>query len=321
MTIKTGLCSLLGIEYPVIQGGMAWVATGELAAAVSKAGGLGLIGAGNAPVDIVKKEIDKAKNLTDKPFGVNIMILSPYVDEVVELVIEKEVPIVTTGAGNPGKYMNDFKSAGIKVIPVVPSVALGRRMEKKGADALIAEGNEAGGHIGQLTTMTLIPQLVDNVDIPVIAAGGIADGRGLAAALSLGASAVQMGTRFVCCDECTASEKYKQAIIEAGDRDAVVTGKSTGHPVRNLKNKLTKKMNEMEKEGAGIEEIEELGQGKLRDAVRDGKVNEGSVMAGQIAGLINEIKSAEEIILETVNGAIELINTNNFMSEVVYNEW
>ncbi|MFW5999203.1 MAG: enoyl-[acyl-carrier-protein] reductase FabK [Halanaerobiaceae bacterium] len=311
MKFKTDLCSLLEIDYPIIQGGMAWVATGELAAAVSEAGGLGLIGSGNAPAEIIKEEIEKVRELTDKPFGVNIMFLSPFAGDIVDLVIEKEVPIVTTGAGNPGKYMNRFESAGIKVIPVVPSVALGRRMENNGAHAVIAEGNEAGGHIGKLTTMTLIPQLVDAVDIPVIAAGGIADGRGLAAALSLGAAAVQMGTRFVCCTECTASDEYKQAIIEARDRDAVVTGKSTGHPVRNLKNRLTQKMRKLEEEGISPEELEKLGSGKLREAVREGNVDEGSVMAGQISGLIREIKSAEDIIQDTVELAAEIIDINN----------
>ncbi|MFW6238127.1 MAG: enoyl-[acyl-carrier-protein] reductase FabK [Halanaerobiales bacterium] len=311
MDFKTDLCSLLDIDYPIIQGGMAWVATGELAAAVSEAGGLGLIGAGNAPAEIVREEIDKVRELTNKPFGVNIMFLSPFAGDIVELVVEKGVPIVTTGAGNPGKYMDKFEAAGIKVVPVVPSVALGRRMEKNGAHALIAEGNEAGGHIGKLTTMTLIPQLVDAVDIPVIAAGGIADGRGLAAALCLGASAVQMGTRFVCCQECTTSEEYKQAVLGASDRDAVVTGESTGHPVRNLKNRLTQKMKKLEQKGASPEALEELGRGKLREAVREGNVEEGSVMAGQISGLITEIKSAEEIIMDTVEQAAEIIDINN----------
>ncbi|MDI3546484.1 MAG: enoyl-[acyl-carrier protein] reductase [Halanaerobiales bacterium] len=307
MLIKNELTNFLGIDVPVIQGGMAWVATGELAAAVSKAGGLGIIGAGNAPADIVRDEIAKVKAATDRPFGVNIMLLSPFVDEIVELVIEERVPVVTTGAGNPGKYIDRFKEIGTKVIPVVPSVALAKRMERMGADALIAEGNEAGGHIGELTTMALIPQIVDTVEIPVIAAGGIADGRGLVAALALGAKGVQLGTRFVCSKECTAHPNYKEAIIKARDRDAVVTGRSTGHPVRNLKNSLTRQMDNLERKGASREEIEELGAGKLRLAVQEGDIDRGSVMAGQIAGMINDIKPVQEIIDTIIKEAEEVI--------------
>ena len=310
MALKTELCDLLEIEKPIIQGGMAWVATGELAAAVSSAGGLGIIGAGNAPADVIEKEIEKVRELTDKPFGLNIMLLSPFADDIIELAIEKKVPVITTGAGNPGKHVKRFQEVGSKVIPVVPSVALARRMERLKVDAVIVEGTEAGGHIGELTTMALVPQVVNAVDIPVIAAGGVADGRGLAAVLSLGAKGAQIGTRFVCSEECTASEEFKKAIVGARDRDAVVTGRSTGHPVRNLKNKLTKEIDQLEKEGADPEKVEELGSGKLRDAVIDGDVDQGSVMAGQISGMISEIKSVREIIDEIILDAKNTIKAN-----------
>ena len=303
MALKTELCDLLEIEKPIIQGGMAWVATGELAAAVSSAGGLGIIGAGNAPADVIEKEIEKVRDLTDKPFGLNIMLLSPFADDIIELAIEKKVPVITTGAGNPGKHVKRFQEVGSKVIPVVPSVALARRMERLKVDAVIVEGTEAGGHIGELTTMALVPQVVNAVKVPVIAAGGVADGRGLAAVLALGAKGAQIGTRFVCSEECTASEDFKKAIVGARDRDAVVTGRSTGHPVRNLKNKLTKEIDRLEKEGAKPEEVEELGSGKLRDAVIDGDVDQGSVMAGQISGMISEIKSVREIVDEIIEEA------------------
>src|SRR6056297_109692 len=303
MALKTELCDLLEIEKPIIQGGMAWVATGELAAAVSIAGGLGIIGAGNAPADVIRKEIEKLRELTDKPFGLNIMLLSPFADDIIELAIEKKVPVITTGAGNPGKHVKRFQEVGSKVIPVVPSVALARRMERLNVDAVIVEGTEAGGHIGELATMALVPQVVDAVEIPVIAAGGVADGRGLAAVLALGAKGVQIGTRFVCSEECTASKNFKEAIVGARDRDAVVTGRSTGHPVRNLKNKLTKEIDKLEKNGADPKTIEELGSGKLRDAVIDGDTKEGSVMAGQIAGMISEIKSVQEILDELLLAA------------------
>ncbi|ACB84941.1 enoyl-[acyl-carrier-protein] reductase FabK [Natranaerobius thermophilus] len=303
------LLQLLDIDYPIIQGGMAWVATGELAAAVSEAGGLGMIGAGNAPVDVVEKEINKVKAKTDNPFGVNIMLLSPFVDEIVDLVIQKQVPVVTTGAGNPGKYMDKFKEAGIKVIPVVPSVALAKRMERQKVDAVIAEGTEAGGHIGELTTMALVPQIVNSINLPVIAAGGIGDGRGLVAALALGASGVQMGTRFVMCHECTAHDNYKQAIKKAKDRDTLVTARSTGHPVRTIKNKLTKKFTKMEQQGVPKEKIEELGAGMLSKAVNEGDVEEGSVMAGQISGLVSQEQSAREIIEEVMTEAKNLVDS------------
>jgi len=299
----TKICELLNIKYPIIQGGMAWVATAELAAAVSNAGGLGVIGAGNAPEEVVRCEIKKAKSLTDKPFGVNIYFMSPYADKVIDVVLKEKVPVVTTGAGNPGKYMSKLKQAGIKVIPVVSSVALARRLEKVGADALIAEGMECGGHIGELTTMTLVPQVVDAVKIPVIAAGGIADFRGFVAALALGAKGIQMGTRFVCAKECTANDKFKEAIIKAKDRSTIITGKTTGHPVRVLKNKLSIKFEELEQKQATIDELEALGKGRLKLAVIDGDIDNGSVMAGQISGAIKDIKSAHDIIQDIIKNA------------------
>lgn len=310
--LKTILCDILNIKYPIIQGGMAWVATGELAAAVSNGGGLGIIGAGNSPSEFVKKNIDIARKLTDKPFGVNVMLLSPYVDEVIELLYNEKIPVVTTGAGNPGKYIEKLKSVGIKIIPVVPSVALAKRMEKMGVDALIAEGMESGGHIGELTTMALVPQVVDAVNIPVIAAGAIADGRGFAAALSLGVVGVQIGTRFVCSTECTVHENYKMAIVNAKDRDAIATGFATGHPVRCLRNRLTREFEKLENSGASKEEIEKLGLGRLRAAVVDGDIENGSVMAGQIAGMIKDIKSCTDIINEIIIDANNVIkNINN----------
>jgi len=310
----TEICKLLDIEFPIIQGGMAWVATAELTAAVSNAGGLGIIAAGSAPEDVVRNEIKKAKSLTDKNFGVNIYFMSPHVDKVIDVVVEEEVPVVTTGAGNPGKYMSKLKQAGIKVIPVVSSVALARRLERVGADALIAEGMECGGHIGELTTMALVPQVVDAVKIPVIAAGGIADARGFLAALALGAKGVQMGTRFVCARECTAHEKFKEAIITAKDRSTIVTGKTTGHPVRVIKNKLSLKFEELEQKQASVYELEALGQGKLRLAVVDGDVENGSVMAGQVSGMIKEVKSAENIIQDIIKGAAKLLNSLSSLS-------
>lgn len=314
MNLKNKLTEILKINIPIIQGGMAWVATGELAAAVSQAGGLGIIGAGNAPADVIKKEISKVKKITNKPYAVNIMLLSPFVDDIVELLIEEKVPVVTTGAGNPGKYIERFKEIGTKVIPVVPSVAMAKRMEKIGADCLVAEGTESGGHIGELTTISLIPQIVDVVNIPVIAAGGIADGRGIVAAMALGAEGVQLGTRFVCSTECTAHENFKKAIVDAGDRDAVVTGRTTGHPVRNLKNSLTRKIQKLERKGASKEEIEELGTGRLRLAVKEGNINQGSVMAGQSAGLINNIQPVELIInniIEEAEGILKDLGGKN----------
>ncbi len=294
--MQTEVTRLLGIEVPVIQGGMAWVAEYHLAAAVSNAGGLGLIGAASAPADWVRDQIRRAKELTKRPFGVNIMLMSPYADEVAQVVAEEGVKVVTTGAGNPEKYMKLWKKSGIKVIPVVASAALAKRMERCGADAVVAEGCEAGGHIGENTTMCLVPQIVDAVKIPVIAAGGIADGRGMAAAFMLGAQGVQMGTHFIVTDECQVHEAYKERILKAKDIDSRVTGRSTGHPVRALRNDMTKRYLELEKKGAPFEELEQLTLGGLRKAVVDGDVKDGSVMAGQIAGLVKERMSCKELL-------------------------
>ena len=305
--MKTRITELLGIEHPVIQGGMAWVAEHKLAAAVSNAGGLGLIGAASAPEDVIRAEIRGAKELTDKPFGVNVMLMSPYADEVARVVVEEGVKVVTTGAGNPGKYMAMWKEAGIKVIPVVASVALARMMEKAGADAVVAEGTESGGHIGAATTMTLVPQVVDAVNIPVIAAGGIGDGRGIAAAMMLGAEAVQMGTRFCVAKECICHENYKNKIVKAKDIDSTVTGRSHGHPIRCLRNPMSKEYLRLEKEGAGLEELERLTLGSLRNAVIDGDVKNGTVMAGQIAGMIKKEQTCQEIIDEIMEQAEKLL--------------
>lgn len=299
------ICKLLGIEYPIIQGGMAWIADASLAAAVSEAGGLGII-TGTAPIEWIRDEIRKAKKLTNKPFGVNIMLMSPHADEVAKLVCDENVQVVTTGAGSPGKYMEMWKEHGVKVIPVVASVALARRMEKLGADAIVAEGTESGGHVGQLTTMTLVPQVADAVEIPVLAAGGIGDGRGIVAGFALGAEGVQIGTRFLVAKECTVHQNYKNKVLKAKDIDTEVTGRSTGHPVRVLKNKLAREFNKLEKEGAPVEDIEKLGEGALRKAVKDGDVDYGSVMAGQIAGLVNKEQTCKEIIDELVKEADSL---------------
>lgn len=309
MNIKmnTRLCDLLGIEYPVIQGGMAWVATAELAAAVSNGGGLGIIAAGGAPADVVRQEIKKCAGMTDKPFGVNVMLMSPYADEVMQMIAEEKPAVVITGAGNPGKYIDMLKAAGIKIIPVIASVALAKRMEKYGADAVIAEGTEAGGHIGELTTMVLVPQVADAVEIPVVAAGGIADARGAVAAFALGADGIQVGTRFICSDECIAHENYKQAVIKAKDRDAVVTGRSTGAPVRALKNKLTKEYERLESSGAPAEEIEKLGMGGLRRAFQEGDTEFGSLMAGQSAAMVNRIEPCADIVKSYTENAAEVI--------------
>ncbi len=304
--MKNRICDVLNIKYPILQGGMAWIADSSLAAAVSEAGGLGII-TGTAPIDWIREEVRKVKEITDKPFGVNIMLMSEHADEVAKLVCEEKVPAVTTGAGSPGKYMEMWKEHGIKVIPVVASVALARRMEKMGADAIIAEGTESGGHVGQLTTMTLIPQVVDSVIIPVIAAGGIGDGRGVAASFMLGASGVQIGTRFLVAKECTVHQNYKDKVLSAKDIDTEVTGRSTGHPVRVLKNKLSRQYMKLEKENANIEELEELGRGSLPRAAKDGDVVTGSVMAGQISGLINKEQTCKEIIEDLINGAKSLI--------------
>ncbi|MCD5405494.1 MAG: enoyl-[acyl-carrier-protein] reductase FabK [Desulfotomaculum sp.] len=305
--IRTKLCDLLGIEYPILQGGMAWVSTAELVAAVSEAGGLGIIGTGHSPPEWVEEQIHKVREKTVKPFGVNVMLMSAHAEQVMEVVIKERVPVVTTGAGNPGKYIPKLKEVGTKVIPVIPSVALAQRMERSGVDAVIAEGGESGGHIGELSTMPMVPQVVDAVDIPVIAAGGIYDGRGLVAALALGAVGVQMGTRFMCAKECTIHDNVKQMLIKAKDRDAVVTGRSTGHPVRVLKNKLTKRFEELESLGTPPEELKKLGVGKLKAAMVDGDIEYGSVMAGQVCGMVKKIQPAKEIIEDVVKGAEEVI--------------
>ena len=306
--MKTVITELLGIEYPVIQGGMAWVGTAELAAAVSEAGGLGIIGAGGAPASWVEEQIHKVKEKTDKPFGVNLMLLNPEADAIAELLVKEEVKVVTTGAGNPEKYMEEWKKAGVRVIPVVASTALAKRMEKAGADAVIAEGTESGGHIGETTTMALVPQVVDAVNIPVIAAGGIADGRGIAAAFMLGAKGVQMGTRFVVTKECQVHPAYKERIIRAKDIDTRVTGRSTGHPIRALRNDMTKAYLQKEQEGASTEELELLASGALRRAVQEGDIHNGSLMSGQIAGLIKEEVSCKQLIDTLVSQTKEALN-------------
>ena len=305
--MKTRVTELLGIEKPIIQGGMAWVAESHLAAAVSNAGGFGLIGAANAPAEVVRNYIHEARELTDKPFGVNIMLMSPFAEDIAQLVTEEKVAAVTTGAGNPEKYMAQWKAAGIKVIPVIASVALAKRMERVGADAVVAEGTESGGHIGQATTMTLVPQVVDAVQIPVIAAGGIGDGRGMAAAFMLGAEAVQMGTRFCVADECVIHDKYKDRILKAKDIDSEVTGRSHGHPVRGLRNKMTREYLKLEAEGASFEQLENLTLGGLRKAVVEGDTDNGSVLAGQIAGMITKRQSCQEIVDEVMDQAERLL--------------
>ena len=299
---------MLGIRYPIIQGGMAWVATWELASAVSNAGGLGIIGVGGADVNWVAEQIRQMKKHTDKPFGVNLMLMNPQADEIADLLAKEKIPVITTGAGHPSKYMESWKATGAKVIPVIASVALARLMERGGADAVVAEGTESGGHIGSATTMTLVPQVVDAVNIPVIAAGGIADARGFAAALMLGASGVQMGTRFVAAKESIVHENYKEKLMKAKDIDSEVTGRSTGHPIRVLRNKMTREYLRMEKEGASLEELEKMTLGALRKAVVEGDVMTGSVMAGQIAGLVKSEDTCAEIIEEIMSGAEQLLN-------------
>lgn len=307
------ICKMLGIKYPIFQGGMAWIGTAELASAVSNAGGLGIIGAGNMPPDLLRKEIQKCKRWTTKPFGVNVMLLSPYAKEVMEVVIEERVPVVTTGAGNPGEYVPKLKEIGSKVFPVIASVALAKRLVRSGADGVIAEGMESGGHIGEITTMALVPQAVDALDVPVIAAGGIADSRGMAAAFALGAHAVQMGSRFVMSEECIAHPNYKDLILKARDRSTVVTGRTLGHPARVLQNHFTRKFLKMEAEGAPAEELENLGVGSLHRATHEGDVQNGSVMIGEISGMLNDIKPVQQIIDDIVSGlpqAIEHLSDN-----------
>lgn len=301
--MDTRITELLGIEYPIIQGGMAWVAEYHLAAAVSNAGGLGLIGAASAPAEVVREQIRNCKALTDKPFGVNVMLLNPNAEEVAQVIVEEGVKVVTTGAGNPSKFLPMWKEAGVKVIPVVASVAMAKMMERMGADGVVAEGMESGGHIGSTTTLALVPQVVDAVSIPVIAAGGIADGRGVAAAFVLGAEAVQLGTRFVVAKESIVHANYKEKVIKAKDIDSVITGTTTGHPVRCIRNNMTREYIKMEKEGADFMELEKLTLGSLRKAVMDGDVVNGTLMAGQIAGLIKEEKSCKEIVEEMMADA------------------
>ncbi len=307
--METRITKLLDIKYPLIQGGMAWIAESTLASAVSNAGGLGLIAGGSAPIDYLRDQIRKAKELTDKPFGVNIMLMSPNAEDLAQLVIDEKVPVVTTGAGNPGKFMEAWKNAGIKVIPVVPSVALAKRMERAGADAVVAEGTESGGHIGENTTMCLVPQVADAVEIPVIAAGGIADGRGIAASFMLGAEGVQIGTRFLASDECQIHQTYKDLVINAKDTDNVVTGRTTGHPCRNVRTKFAKRLASDEMKGnITPDEFENITLGSLRKAVQDGNLDEGSFLCGLIAGMVNEIKPCKEIVEEMMEQAQKLLN-------------
>ena len=311
MTVKkTRITELLGIKYPIIQGGMAWIAESTLASAVTNAGGLGLIAGGSAPIDYLRDQIRKTKAAVgDKPFGVNIMLMSPNAEELAKLVIEEGVPVVTTGAGNPGKYMAAWKEAGIKVIPVIPSVALAKRMERAGADAVVAEGTESGGHIGENTTMCLVPQVVDAVEIPVIAAGGIADGRGIAASFMLGAEGVQLGTRFLAAEECQIHPTYKKLVIKAKDTDSIVTGRSTGHPCRNVKTKFSKKLASGEMNGTITpDEFEEITLGSLRKAVQDGNLDEGSFLCGAIAGMVNKVEPAKDMIESMFKQAEQVLN-------------
>ncbi len=301
--IHTDVCDRIGIEYPIFQGGMAWIADGRLAAAVSNGGGLGIIAAGNADGNYVREQIKIARSLTDKPIGVNIMLMSPFADEVAQTVTEEKVEVVTTGAGNPSKYMKDWKEAGIKVIPVVASVAMAKLMTRLGASALIAEGGESGGHVGELTTMVLVPQICDATTLPVIAAGGIADGRGVAAAFMLGACAVQMGTRFLSAEECTIHPVYKEKIIKANDLCTMVTGKRLGHPVRSLRTPFARNYSKAEYGGMPDDELEALGAGALRLAVQEGDAEKGCFLSGQIAAMVKKEQPAAEIIKEVVEEA------------------
>lgn len=309
--IKTKICTMLNIEYPIFQGGMAQISDAKLAVAVSEAGGLGVIAAGNDTAEKLKSEIDKIRSLTDKPFGVNVMLLNIHAKEISKLLVEEKVPVIITGAGNPGIYMKMWKEANIKVIPVVPSVAYAKHLEKIGADAIICEGTEAGGHVGELTTICLTPQVVDAVNIPVIAAGGIADGRGIAAAFSLGAQGVQVGTRFLVAHECGVHKNYKNKVLKAKDTDTAVTGRKTGHPVRVLKNKLVNQFKDLDKRNAELEEYENLGRGRLYKAAIEGDIDYGSVMSGQVAGLVKKEQNCREIILEMFSEAEKIINNLN----------
>lgn len=310
--MKTRVTKLLGIEYPIIQGGMAWIAEHKLASAVAEAGGLGLIASGSAPVDYVRNEIRKTRELTDKPFGVNLMLLNPHTPDIAQMIVEEGIKVITTGAGSPGKYMAMWKANGIKVIPVVASVAQAKIMERSGADAVVCEGCEAGGHIGELTTMVLTPQVVDAVNVPVISAGGIGDGRGMAAAFMLGAEAVQIGTRFLVAKECIVHQKYKDRVLKAKDIDTVVTGRLGGHPVRSLRNKMTREYIKLEETIADPMELEKITVGALRNAVIDGDVDGGSVMSGQIAGLIKKEQYCKDIIKEIVDDVIKVLEDRKF---------
>ena len=305
--LKAAICDLFGIEYPIVQGGMAYLGTAEIVSAVSSAGGLGIIGAGNSEPDWVRQQIRLTRQLTDKPFGVNILLISPFAEQVVDVVLEEKVAVVTTGAGNPGPYIPRFKQAGIKVMPVLASVALAKRLERAGVDAVVAEGMESGGHIGEVTTMALVPQVVDSVQVPVVAAGGIGDGRGLVAALALGAQGIQMGTRFVCSEECIAHPGYKQKILQAHERSTVASGQTTGHPLRCLQNRLTRQFQEMEKAGASKEELESFGMNRYYQGAIEGNLEDGSLIAGQVAGLIKEIKPVRVIIDEMMAEAEAII--------------
>lgn len=318
--IKTVICDLFGIEYPIFQGGMAQISDASLAAAVSEAGGLGIIACGYNTPDYIKNEIHKLKRITNKPFGINVMLMSRYVDEISQLLIDEKVPVIITGAGNPGKYMKIWKENNIKVVPVVPSVAFAKHLEKAGADAIICEGTEAGGHVGEITTMCLTPQIVDSVKIPVIAAGGIGDGRGIAAAFALGAHGVQVGTRFLLANECNVHRNYKNKVIKAGDTDTYVTARKTGHPVRVLKNKLVNQFKELEKNNASIEEMESLAKGRLYKSAIEGDVDYGSLMAGQIAGMLNKEQSCKEIIIEMFQEAEVVLKKSIFLIEGENNE-
>ena len=305
--LVTRLTELLHITHPILQGGMAWVSTWELVVAVTEAGGLGILGAGNALADFVRQQLAQIKAHTMRPYGVNVPLFSPFVEDVVTLCVQERVPVFTTGAGNPTPYIAPLKEAGAVVIPVVASAALAKRLERAGADALIAEGQESGGHIGDVTTMTLVPQVVDTVSIPVIAAGGFADGRGLVAALALGAAGIQMGTRFICTEECIAHDNYKQAIVRANERSTMVTGASIGHPVRCIRNPMAHEFEELEKRKASEQEIVEFGTGRLRLAVMEGDVTHGSLMAGQVAGLVHDVIPAGEVVRRTVAEAEALL--------------
>lgn len=306
MKLQTCLCELLNIEYPLIQGAMAWIAGGKLAAAVSEAGALGVIGTGNGSADWLKQEIDSACSGTDKPFGVNLMLASPFIEEIIDLVIASKVPVVTTGGGNPGRYMDKLKDAGIKVMPVVASQTLARRLTRLGADAIIAEGSESGGHVGEMTTMCLVPMLVDAVDVPVVAAGGIADGRGFMAALALGAAGIQMGTRFICARECNAHPLYQEKIIKAGDRDTLICGLTTNHPVRAIHNRFTRQYLQAEASGASREELDKLANGRYPRAAMQGEVNEGTLLAGQVCGLVKKVEPAAAIVEDMVRDVLQV---------------